>query len=155
MDTASPEKILEALELMGSRLGVVSTVGEDGSPESAVVYFYSDKELNIYFMTQTDNRKYKDIMRNPNVAFTVFSEEPPRTLQIKGRAEPIADQKEREECLNHLKSLATKVNPLPPISQIKELHNKSDVAVVKITPSWTRLGDFDIYREHNMFANTN
>lgn len=151
MDISSSVKILEALRLMERLLGVVSTVNEKGGPDSAVVYFHFDKNINIYFMSQVDNRKYKNILKNPNVAFVTYSEHPAKTIQMEGVATPITDKSEKEACLELLKETATESCPLPPIHQIKEILSGSDIAVIKITPSWARLGDFDIYRSNKTF----
>lgn len=151
MDTPSPEKIINALKLMTEHLGVVSTIGEDGAPESAVVYFDFDDKIGIYFMAQAESRKYKNILHNPKVAFAIYSANPARTIQIKGEAGAITDEKEKASHLEGLQSAAKAKSVLPPVNQIGDISGKSEIVVVKITPTWARLGDFDIYREHNMF----
>ena len=144
-------KILDAFRLMERHLGVVSTVNEEGGPHSAVVYFSFDKNLNIYFMSQIDSKKYVNLLRNTKVAFVTYSEHPPKTIQMEGIASPIIDENEKKACLELLKETAMDSNPFPPIHQIKEILDGSNIAVVKITPTWARLGDFDIYRENKTF----
>lgn len=147
MEIDSTERIRDALTLMQPKLAVLSTIGGDGSPDAATVYFIYDKELNFYFMCSQDSLKFKNIIRSPKVSLTIYSEHPPKTIQIKGDAEPLSDK----EKLKELQDTARDSNVLPPIKQITDISGDSKVAVIKLKPTWMRLGDFDIYREHNMF----
>lgn len=133
-------EIADSVKSLEQHLGVVSTAGEDGKVESAVVYFTFDKDLNIYFLTRTGSRKYKNILKNPSVAFIAYSEYPPQTLQLEGIASDINDPKEQGKIFTDLMTLAKNHSYAePPIGQMME----SELAVMKITPSWARFGNFN------------
>ncbi len=142
------EKIKNGLAAIGQKVGVVSTVSSEGMPESAVVYFSSDENLNMYFTTRSDSRKYKNITANPHVAFVIYSENPPETIQIEGIASAITDPYEQTVLFSSLVDLATKDDSVPPVDQISE----SEIMFIKISTTWARLGDFEIERKEELFT---
>ena len=73
-----------------SVLGVISTIKEDGTPESAVVGFGQTKDLVIIFGTDNTSRKYANIKRTPNVS-DVIGWENGETLQYEGTARELKD----------------------------------------------------------------
>lgn len=78
----------KALEFLKSqRVAVISTVAENGDPQSAVVTFLVDDEFNIFFVTRKKSRKFANIIRNPRVSVVVgFDPEQPSTIQMQGNA---------------------------------------------------------------------
>ena len=80
------EKIIAFLGIQKDKIGVISTVSPENKPESAFVYYTFDLELNIYFACKDSSRKYKNILENKDVAFTIAAGDPPQTLQLEGRA---------------------------------------------------------------------
>ena len=57
--------------LDGCGLGVVSTLGPDGAPQSALVGIAVTPELEIVFDTVGKSRKFANIARDPRVAFAI------------------------------------------------------------------------------------
>lgn len=78
----------KALEFLKSqRVAVISTVAENGDPQSAVVTFLVDDEFNIFFVTRKKSRKFANMMINPRVSVVVgFDPEHPSTIQMHGNA---------------------------------------------------------------------
>ena len=68
------------------RYGVVSSIAEDGAPQSALVGIATTPELSIVFDTLRTTRKYGNLTRNPHCSFVVgWSGE--QTVQLEGLAE--------------------------------------------------------------------
>lgn len=147
MDTQIKEKIIAFLGLQKSRLGVVSTVNEDNKPESAFLYFAFDENLNIYFVTKDNSRKFKNIKNNNNVAFTSGTENPPQTLQLEGIATIHDDLKDQKHLFQELVALASAKHFAPPISQ----QSTGGLQFVKISPQWIRFGNFEIRKKDDTF----
>jgi pyridoxamine 5'-phosphate oxidase family protein len=89
----------EADFLLGSKLGRLATVCEDGAPHVVPVHYEFDGKY-LYFSgwDLERSRKFKNIIRNNSVAFVVDdlrSENPwrPRGLEIRGFAEVVLGQK--------------------------------------------------------------
>ncbi len=144
----STEQIAAGIKSLNQKLGVISTASIDGKPESAVVYFSSDDNLNIYFTTRSDNRKYKNISANPRVSFVIFSENPPETIQIEGIATAITDPDEQAALFSETVARAAKNNAVPPIDKISE----SEIMFIRIAATWARLGNFEIEKNGDIFT---
>jgi pyridoxine/pyridoxamine 5'-phosphate oxidase len=71
-------------------LAVVSTIKEDGTPESAVVGFGQTKDFCLIFGTDNTSRKYVNIKRAPNVSF-VIGWDNGETIQYEGLARELDD----------------------------------------------------------------
>ncbi|MBY0328833.1 pyridoxamine 5'-phosphate oxidase family protein [Patescibacteria group bacterium] len=143
----STERIITAIKDLGQNLGVISTVGADGKPESAVVYFSCDENLDLYFTTRNSSRKYKNLSTNPAIAFVIYEDKQKKTIQIEGTAETITDTHDQGAMFSELVSLATKNNPTPPIDQLGE----SEIMFIRITVTWARIGNFEITRTGELF----
>jgi pyridoxamine 5'-phosphate oxidase-like protein len=57
--------------LDGCGLGVLSTIGPDGAPQSALVGIAVTPELEIVFDTVEKSRKFANIARDPRVVFVI------------------------------------------------------------------------------------
>jgi general stress protein 26 len=147
MDKQIRDKIISFLGLQKSRLGVVSTVNEESKPESALVYYAFDENLSIYFATKDNSRKYENILKNKNVAFVVATENPPLTLQLEGTASVYNDTSEQKRLFEELVGLASSRHFSSPISQ----QSTGGLQFIKISPSWMRLGDFQVRKHGNTF----
>lgn len=140
--------ILNGIATINQKLGVISTVSTKSTPESAVVYFSHDENLNLYFTTRSTSRKYKNIVENPNVSFVIYTENPPQTIQIEGVATRITDPAEQAKLFSEVVTLANSTSAQPPIDQIGE----SEIAFIKVSATWARLGNFEIERTGELFT---
>jgi PPOX class probable F420-dependent enzyme len=72
--------------LRGKNFAVVATLGEDGSPQSTVVWVDTDGE-NVVFNTKRGRAKVEHLERDPRVSVTVIdSENPYSFLEVQGVA---------------------------------------------------------------------
>src|SRR5438067_2738755 len=70
----------------GKHFGVVGTVGEDGRPQTSVVWVDTDGE-NVVFNTTNARAKGRNLRTNPRVSISVWdSEDPYRYLEVEGDA---------------------------------------------------------------------
>jgi general stress protein 26 len=134
------ESLVSALASLKQELGVISTIHADGKPEAAVVYFSSDENMNIYFTTRAGTRKYKNLLQNPHAAFVVYSENPPKTMQIEGTVVAITDPYQQTVLFSKLVGKVTENDDLPPIDKMPE----SEIMFMKLSPTWARMGDFEL-----------
>lgn len=104
---ARKERVTPALvlrELRAHNFAVLSTVSEDGEPDSAGVNYgvsAPGRDLALYVMTRRHLKKARNIAHNPRVSLVVplprrlLQFVPPATIQLRGRAE-ILDWTDRE-----------------------------------------------------------
>ena len=71
------------------KLGVLGTIGEDNTPQSALVGIATTERLEIVFDTVRSSRKYSNLIARPACSFVIgwAGEE---TVQYEGRAEELA-----------------------------------------------------------------
>lgn len=114
------------------RYGVVSSIGEDGSPQSALVGIACSPELAIIFDTLKSSRKYRNLLKVPKCSLVVgWSGE--QTLQIEGTVE------------------VPSASDLKPFQDVyfahwldgRERAKWPGIAYCVIHPAWLRYSDFD------------
>lgn len=142
------DKIFNDLTAMGQNVGVLGTMGGYGQPQVVSLYYIFDSALNIYFITRESSRKYKNIKRNPRVAFVVSSETPPQTVQMEGEAHEVTDVHEENDYFTKLVALASEKNVMPPVSQMED----GRMVFMKIAVDWARSGNFETLKEGDKFV---
>lgn len=71
----------------------LATVGPDGAPQAAAVFYAADADLNLYFLSSPASRHSQNLAREPRVAATVQADgqawQSIQGLQIEGTAHPV------------------------------------------------------------------
>lgn len=126
--------------LKGNRAGVIATVSAEGKPHASVVYYVTDDNFNIYFITKIDSRKYRSIKANPSIAFTVGQLDTPRTLQIEGVAVEMLGEEDKKAHVPDIMDMLSKNNP----SYLPIAKMDSEVVLMWVEPKWIRWADFSV-----------
>jgi general stress protein 26 len=71
-----------------SKVGVLSSIGASGTPQSALVGFAVTENLEIIFDTVKSSRKYGNLIARPECSF-VFGWSGEQTMQYEGIAEEL------------------------------------------------------------------
>ena len=109
---------------------VVSSLGDDGSPQSAFVAFSEYPDFAIVFGTFVDSRKYRNIRRDPRVSIVVCGDD--KTVQLEGIARELTGEEEERCRLRHVEK-----NP-----KAKKYAYDERERFVAVTPTWLRFTDF-------------
>lgn len=112
------------------KLAVMSTVGEDGKPESAVLEFGETDELELVFDTFTGSRKYKNLQIHKDVSF-VIGWDKDITVQYEGVAEEITGEKAKK-----FQRAFWNKNP-----KAKRWEFREGIVYFKVTLTWIRYSD--------------
>lgn len=125
--------------LLRYNVGVIATAGQEHQVHASTVYYVADKDMNIYFLTSPESRKFAALRAHPQVAFVVSTPQVPQTLQIEGMAMDMTlehgAQEKKEELLQVLEA---NKEFYPPLSKL----NPTSVAVVWVRPTWVRWADY-------------
>jgi general stress protein 26 len=78
-----------------NKLAVVSTIGKDGKPESALVGIAVSTSVEIIFDTVKTSRKYHNILANKHVAVVVGWDNE-ATLQYEGEADVLGNDNDAD-----------------------------------------------------------
>ena len=125
--------------MKGHSAGVLATASLDGHPHASAVYYVCDDNFNIYFITLINSRKRAAMSENPQVAFTVGSQDMPQTVQVEGVAVELQNKDEMSEHVADLtKVLTSNRRYYAPIT----LLDPSTVILVWIKPTWIRWADY-------------
>lgn len=86
----------EALDFLKDRvIAVVATTDKNHKPNAATILYHIDDDMNFFFMTRKQTRKYENIMANPHVAIVVGIGDGPGTVQAEGEAREIENGLEK------------------------------------------------------------
>jgi general stress protein 26 len=111
-------------------LCVLSTLGPNGQPQSAVVGFSEDSDGKIVIGTSIKSRKYHNIKRDPKVSL-VIGWDNRKTIQYEGLAHEVhGDEREAAQELHVAKH--------PENVKFKDL---LDETYILIEPDWVRYTD--------------
>lgn len=115
-------------------LAVLSTVTSDVLPQSAVVGFAENENLELFFGTSSEARKYTNLKKNPRVAIVIGWDQG-KTVQYEGEALELQDEKVRQEAINMYLSKTP--------SAAKFLSDSKE-AIFKVVPKWIKYTDLSV-----------
>ena len=122
----------KSLELMSnSSHCVVSTLGPNGNPQSALVGFSEDKDFGVVIGTYGDSRKLQNIIKNPQIAIVIADEEKKLEIQYEGRASVVTISELGARLGEHFQKLPA----------AKKRLNNPNQAWIKVVPTWVRFVD--------------
>lgn len=75
--------------LFKNKLCALSTTAPGNRPEVSTVLYMADDDMNFYFVTRRQTRKFKNLLSNKNVALVIGVELSPFNIQAEGEAEPL------------------------------------------------------------------
>jgi general stress protein 26 len=114
-------------------LAVISSVDQERNrPESAVLEFGENENLELVFDTLKTSRKYKNLQTNQNVSFVIGWDEN-ITVQYEGVAENISG-----EAANPYKEVYWAKNP-----DAKRWITNPDIRYFRVAPIWIRYSDLN------------
>ena len=113
------------------RLGVVATVGPQGTPQAAVVAVLATDLGEVLFGTERGSRKFTNIQQRPDVALAIGWDDDEITVQCEG----IADEPSGADMDRCLKCY------LETFPREQRLVENGELALVRVRMSWIRYDD--------------
>ena len=129
----SSEQKLKILNFFKShKLCVVSTIHTNAnSPESAVVAFTENEDLEIIFGTSNKSRKYKNIQNNNKVSFVIGWDSETGSIQYEGEAVELS----KEDSTQYINKQIIKN------ASSEKYVEREDQRYFKVSPNWIRFID--------------
>lgn len=122
----SARKFLKSQKTM-----VLASISNNLEPEAATVYFVSDDDFNLFFMTSEKSKKTENLKVNGKVAFVMGWGPEVITIQGGGIAKELA-KREAETFYGLIKKVAFESANQWPLLQLA----KNGYCTFKITPLW-------------------
>jgi nitroimidazol reductase NimA-like FMN-containing flavoprotein (pyridoxamine 5'-phosphate oxidase superfamily) len=114
----------------------LATANKEGDPLSHTVA-YINKGPDVYFSTNKQSRKVKNILKNPKIAYSLYDPvehlDEIRSLQVEGKATLISEKKVSDEVLSLLRKKFPYMTDIPV---------DSNNIIVKITPKTCFYSDY-------------
>lgn len=118
--------------LRETRVAVISTIGADGAPRTAPIWFLWDGAAPVLF-TSRRTLKWRNIERDPRVSLCVDDRTPPyRAVIVEGRVEEAADRSLYDDVL--AMSIAYYGREEGERFAARYLGERPDVALFRIVP---------------------
>lgn len=115
----------------------LATVGIDGKPHSAPVYFAAGKNLRLYFFSDLQSQHSQDIQRNPKAALSIYPEcwgwEEIRGVQMRGVVHRLERGGEWDLAWDEYQA------KFPFVAGLEEIVAQN--SFYKFVPAWIRLVD--------------
>lgn len=130
------------LFLNSKSTAVLSTKTSTGKVQGAVIFYIVDQLNRVYILTKEGTNKAKNILKNQQVALTLFDEENLQTLQIEAIAEVETDQEVKNYVFKEI-SKPKKINGkmvTPPIVDMQD----GAFLVLRITIKGGNYSDYSI-----------
>jgi general stress protein 26 len=116
--------------LKRNHIAVLATADhQTAEPHAATIYYATDSQMNIFFLTKVKTKKSINLAGNPKAALAIYQAETQETLQITG---PV-----------------TVVDNQTPIARLYA----GEYILYKIWPQHIRLGEFKYGPEGQVFDN--
>ena len=117
------------------RAGALATTSLKGVPHVATIYCIVDEDLNLYFSTRVEGRKFHNLLENPTVALAFSDEVNMGTVQLTGKAERVESLELEQDILYKLITYRYgEPNwPSPPF-KLFERGATNELAIIKVTP---------------------
>jgi len=120
-------------------VATLATVSVENKAHAAAIYFFIDEDLNFFFITKEDTKKYKDLSKNQHVALVITDSDALSTVQAEGNASVINDAEGVAKVVTNLQSIqfGEHGEKTPPIAHVEA----GGFRVIKVTPihlRWTK-----------------
>jgi uncharacterized protein YhbP (UPF0306 family) len=124
-------------ELLHLTTMTLATIGLDGEPHAAAVYFACDDQINFYFFSDAESQHALDNTNEPRAAITVNGEgggwQEIYGLQLRGAITAVQSKNEWQGAWDHYQT------KFPFVSNLQEIIVINQMYVFK--PHWIRLID--------------
>ncbi len=118
----------------------LATVGPDGLPQAAPLFYASDAHLNLIFLSSPDSRHSRNLAHNPAAAAAIYDEvwewRAIRGVQLEGRVERLEGEARAE-------ALALYRAKYPFIAELGQQVEES--MLYRLRPRWLRIIDNSLY----------
>lgn len=118
-------------------------------PHAATVYYATDSQLNIYFLTKAKTIKSHNLDTNPWAAIAVYEADTQRTAQISGMVNRVADEDMMKRALPLMSKFSkqTAGTAQTPISKLEA----GEYVLYRLVPQSIRLGEYKYGTPNDLF----
>ncbi len=126
--------------LKSNHIAVLATANKSGVPHAATIFYATDSQMNIFFMTKEKTTKYRNLIENPQAALAIYQPEAQSTAQISGPVSRVDNPEMMQKALRIMSKYSnlTGQTPETPISKL----DAGSYVLFKVWPQNIRLGEY-------------
>jgi len=127
--------------LKRNHIAVLATADKQtAQPHAATIYYMTDSQMNIYFLTKDGTMKSKNIEGNPYASIAIYEAETQTTAQISGPINKVEDSAMMEKAMS-LASKYSKETSGTDETPISKLY-AGNYVLYRLWPQFIRLGEY-------------
>lgn len=121
--------------------GVLGTSDMAANPHVAVIYYYSDQDFIVHFVTKRETQKYKNIEENRQVAFVIYDEKTQKSLQLFGYVKKDDSDLQRMQAVTNMANASLKLSGrlFPPAEKLMA----GEYVAFRLVPQVLKLASYD------------
>lgn len=106
--------------LSRNKVGVLTSVDPEGEPHGSVIYYVTEPDCSVAFITKSETKKYGNLKNHSQVMLVVFEKRSQTVAQITGEAIEIEDSYRINKIAAAVAvtSLRTSDGGIPPIAKL-------------------------------------
>jgi general stress protein 26 len=138
--------------LKRNHIAVLATADhQTAEPHAATIYYATDSQMNIFFLTKVKTKKSINLAGNPKAALAIYQAETQETLQITGPVTVVDNPAMMTKAMSLMSKYAqqTAGTEQTPIARLYA----GEYILYKIWPQHIRLGEFKYGPEGQVFDN--
>lgn len=126
--------------MLEHNIGTLATASNSGIPHAATIYFVTEQDFLIYFITKKDTTKSRNLQENSNAALAVFDATSQTTVQAFGKAVEMLDPHLLQSVFEKVSAIAqnTSGGHQPPVTKL----DAGDYVVYCLKPQTVRMAEF-------------
>lgn len=127
-------------------VGTLSTISILDIPEVSTIYFFTDSDFTLYFLTKILTRKMRNLSIRPVGTIVSFDESELTSVEITGKVDVVHDTITRARIIDTFHRVITERKMhywIPPIAQLEA----GAYALCKLTPTMVHYRKFTLEKE--------
>lgn len=136
--------------LKKNHIAVLATANKETAvPSAATIYYATDSQMNIFFITKEKTIKHINLFSNPQASIAVYEADTQTTAQISGPVSVVSDPNMLEKALKIMSkySMQTAQTEETPLSKLEAGQN----ILYKLWPQTIRLGEYKYGPRNQIF----
>lgn len=119
---------------------IATKASENRYPHVTPLFYVTDENLHLYFMSHENSEKLKKILSNPRITVSITDQSTITTLQLKGVTTAIEDSPKKIEVMEKIIRVSNDAsnNSFPPITKL----SGGPLHVYEFTPQWFQYSNF-------------
>lgn len=135
--------VQEVLQFLRTHIiAAIATILHGTKAHATTIYYYTDDDLKMYFLTKGETLKFSNIIHGGSVGLVVTDPQTLQTIQVEGTAKEVDYSKEYAQVMKKYVDTLTQNGLQWANIPLNHMEKVGYYTFVQITPTWIRWTDF-------------